>query len=184
MPNWDIQAGMSLIHNKFQKFIVLIVNPTIIFIETIRLDIWIKSQMYCQPLYAMVDKWFDEQQFDNTFVTIKYTLKLPLLPSLSLNLQRVCSRTAYVASTTLVALIFPYFNEVLGVLGATNFWPLAIYFPVEMCLRRKNIESWTSNWILLRSFSLVCFILTVFAFVASIEGLVAARLGSGLKIYH
>lgn len=131
-----------------------------------------------------MDTWFDEQHSDNTFVNRQFTLKLPLLPSLSLNLQRLCARTAYVASTTTIAMIFPYFNEVLGLLGAINFWPLAIYFPVEMCLRRKNIEAWTTNWIFLRTFSVVCFVLTVFVFVASIEGLVAARLGSVLKIYN
>ncbi|KAL8509743.1 hypothetical protein ACS0TY_016813 [Phlomoides rotata] len=141
-------------------------------------------QIYSQPVYATVDNWFDEQYSDNTLVNRQYTLKLPLLPSLSLNFQRLCSRTAYVASTTAIAMIFPYFNEILGVLGAINFWPLAIYFPVEMILRRKNIEPWTRNWILLRAFSIVCFVLTVFAFIASVEGLVAARLGSELKIYH
>ncbi|KAK4491812.1 hypothetical protein RD792_002588 [Penstemon davidsonii] len=83
--------------------------------------------------------------------------------------------TAYVGSTTAIAMIFPYFNQVLGVLGAFNFWPLAIYFPVEMCLRQKKIGAWTTKWILLRTFSIVCFILTMFAFVGSIQGLVAAK---------
>ncbi|KAK4491811.1 hypothetical protein RD792_002587 [Penstemon davidsonii] len=132
-------------------------------------------QVYSQPVFAEVDKWFAEQFTSNTFVNRNYTLKIPFITPLNLNLGRLCFRTAYVGSTTAIAMILPYFNQVLGVLGAFNFWPLAIYFPVEMCLRQKKIGAWTTKWILLRTFSIVCFILTMFAFVGSIQGLVAAK---------
>ncbi|KAL3851083.1 hypothetical protein ACJIZ3_012965 [Penstemon smallii] len=132
-------------------------------------------QVYSQPVFAVVDKWFAEQFTSNTFMNRNYSLKLPFITSLNLNLGRLCFRTAYVGSTTAIAMIFPYFNQVLGVLGAFNFWPLAIYFPVEMCLRQKKIGAWTTKWILLRTFSIVCFILTMFAFVGSIQGLIAAN---------
>ncbi|KAL0301027.1 UNVERIFIED_CONTAM: putative amino acid permease 7 [Sesamum radiatum] len=132
-------------------------------------------QVYSQPVFAVADKWFAERLPDSTFVHKHYTLKLPILPALELNVQRVCFRTAYVVSTTAVAMMFPYFNQVLGVLGALNFWPLSIYFPVEMWLRQRNIRGWTPTWILLRSFSILCFVLTMFALVGSIQGLVAAR---------
>ncbi|KAI8007045.1 putative amino acid permease 7 [Camellia lanceoleosa] len=55
-----------------------------------------------------------------------------MLPVFKLNVLQLCFRTTYVASTIGIALLFPYFNDVLGVLGALNFWPLAIYFPVEI----------------------------------------------------
>ncbi|KAK4491813.1 hypothetical protein RD792_002589 [Penstemon davidsonii] len=132
-------------------------------------------QVYSQPVFAVVDKWFAEQFPSGTFVNRNYSLKLPFITSLNLNLGRLCFRTAYVGSTTAIAMIFPYFNQVLGVLGAFNFWPLVIYFPVEMCLKQKKIGAWTNKWILLRGFSIVCFILTVFALVGSIRGLIAAK---------
>ena len=72
--------------------------------------------------------------------------------------------------------MFPYFNQVLGVLGAVNFWPLAIYFPVEMYLVQKKIGAWTRKWIVLRTFSFVCFIVTVVALIGSLEGLISAKL--------
>ncbi|KAH6821014.1 amino acid permease 7 [Perilla frutescens var. hirtella] len=137
-------------------------------------------QIYSQPVFALVDKWFQENLPHSTFVNRAYSIKLPLLPALSLNLQRLCFRTVYVASTTAIAMVFPYFNQVLGVLGAINFWPMAIYFPVEMCLRRNNIGAWTSKWILLRAFSALCFVLTMFALIASIQGLISARFSSQL----
>lgn len=134
-----------------------------------------KFQVYSQPIFADVDKWFVEKFHKDAFVNRDYALKLPLLPAWHLNLGRLCFRTAYVASTTAIAIIFPYFNEVIGVLGAFNFWPTTVYFPVEICLRQKNFRAWTMKWILLRSFSIVCFILTMFALVGSIEGIVAAK---------
>ncbi|KAL1563025.1 putative amino acid permease 7 [Salvia divinorum] len=133
-------------------------------------------QMYSQTLFAMVDK---EQS--TTFLNKDFSLRLPMLQPLTLNLHRLCFRTAYVVATTAIAVAFPYFNQVLGVLGAINFWPMAIYFPVEMCLRRKRIGAWTTNWILLRTFSALCFAITMLTLVASIQGLVSERFTSQLE---
>ncbi|KAL0362980.1 UNVERIFIED_CONTAM: putative amino acid permease 7 [Sesamum calycinum] len=132
-------------------------------------------QVYSQPLFALVDKWLTDQLPRSSFVNRNYTVKLPSVPALSLNLERLCFRTAYVASTTGVAMIFPYFNQVLGVLGTINFWPLSIYFPVEMWLRQKNIGPWTTKWILFRSFGILCFLLNMFILAGSIQGIMAAR---------
>ncbi|GFZ07639.1 amino acid permease 3 [Actinidia rufa] len=82
--------------------------------------------------------------------------------------------TAYVASTTGIALLFPYFNQVLGVLGALNFWPLAIYFPVEMYIVQRKIRAWSRMWVVLQSFKAVCLLVTIMAFVGSVEGLVSS----------
>ncbi|KAL7248994.1 hypothetical protein ACSBR1_011209 [Camellia fascicularis] len=92
------------------------------------------------------------------------------------NLLRLCFRTTYVASTTVIAMIFPYFNQVLGVLGALNFWPISIYFPVEMYFVQMNIGAWSTKWIALHAFSIVCLLVTMFALVGSIEGLISAKL--------
>lgn len=132
-------------------------------------------QVYAQPLFAMVDKWMAEEFPRSSFVNTNYSVKLPLMPALSLNLQRLIFRTAYVASTTGVAMIFPYFNQVLGVLGTINFWPLSIYFPVEMWLRQNNISPWSKMWTVFRSFSVFCFLVNVYIFAGSIQGILAAR---------
>ncbi|KAK4487163.1 hypothetical protein RD792_006481, partial [Penstemon davidsonii] len=87
-----------------------------------------------QPLFAVAERQIAKKYPGSRFVNNEYRIKLPLLPGFKLNLLRLCFRTAYVLSTTGLALLFPYFNQVLGVLGALNFWPLAIYFPVEMYL--------------------------------------------------
>ncbi|KAH6778656.1 amino acid permease 7 [Perilla frutescens var. hirtella] len=132
-------------------------------------------QVYSQPLFAMVDEWMADQFPRSSLVKTDYSVKLPLLPALSLNLQRLLFRTAYVASTTGVAMVFPYFNQVLGVLGTINFWPLSIYFPVEMWLRQNSISPWSKMWTVFRSFSVICFVVNLYIFAGSIEGILAAR---------
>ncbi|KAJ8755022.1 hypothetical protein K2173_015534 [Erythroxylum novogranatense] len=130
-------------------------------------------QVYCQPLFASAEKWLAMKCPSNWFIHNNYTLKLP---AVELNPLRLCFRTVFVMFTTGIAIAFPYFNQVLGVLGAVNFWPLTIYFPVEMYFKQRQIESWTPLWIVLRSFTIFCFCVTLCTLTASIEGLISARL--------
>ncbi|XP_020110661.1 probable amino acid permease 7 isoform X1 [Ananas comosus] len=133
-------------------------------------------QVYSQPVFSFVDRWFSAKFPNNGFVNNFYRIKLPLLPPYRLNLLRLCFRTLYVATTTGLAMFFPYFNQVLGLLGAFNFWPLAIYFPVEMYFIQRKIEPWTKGWIVLQSFSAVCLLVSIFALVGSVEGVLAEKL--------
>ncbi|KAI4307797.1 hypothetical protein L6164_030941 [Bauhinia variegata] len=133
-------------------------------------------QVYSQPLFANVESWLSFRFPESQFVNHIYTLKLPLLPAFGVNLLRLCFRSAYVASTTIIAVTFPYFNQVLGVLGGVIFWPLTIYFPVKMYMSQCDIEAWTTKWILLQTFSAFCFVVGLFALVGSIEGIITARL--------
>ncbi|RDY12842.1 putative amino acid permease 7 [Mucuna pruriens] len=79
-------------------------------------------QVYSQPLFATVENWFRFKFPDSEFVNHTYILKLPLLPAFELNFLSVSFRTAYVASTIVIAMIFPYFNQILGVLGPHVIW--------------------------------------------------------------
>ncbi|KAL5548835.1 hypothetical protein UlMin_004066 [Ulmus minor] len=133
-------------------------------------------QIYSQPLFSNVEKWLGDQFPQSGFVNNCYLIKLPLCPSFYLNPLRLCFRSAYVVTTTGIAMAFPYFNQILGVLGGINFWPLTIYFPVEMYLKQSGIQAWTAKWILLRLFSLGFLLVTLFALVGSFEGLISAKL--------
>ncbi|CAO2035403.1 unnamed protein product [Urochloa humidicola] len=134
-------------------------------------------QVYSQPIFQFVDRFFAERFPDSGFVNDFHTVRLPCLPAWRVNLLRVCFRTVYVASTTAVAVAFPYFNEVLALLGALNFWPLAIYFPVEMYFIQRNVPRWSARWVVLQTFSVVCLLVSAFALVGSIEGLITQKLG-------
>ncbi|EXB51064.1 hypothetical protein L484_023767 [Morus notabilis] len=133
-------------------------------------------QIYSQPLFAGVEKWLSECLPYSGFVNNNYELKIPPLGTFRLNPLRLCFRTAYVVSTTAIAMAFPYFNQILGVLGGMNFWPLTIYFPIEMYLKQTNVQSWTPKWVMLRILSGIFLLVTVFALIGSIQGLVSAKL--------
>ncbi|KDP36334.1 hypothetical protein JCGZ_09549 [Jatropha curcas] len=108
-------------------------------------------QVYTQPVFATIEKWFAERYPDNIFINRNFSLKLPLLPAFKLNLFRMCFRTIYAMSTTAISMIFPYFNQ-------------------------RNIEAWTIKWIMLRAFSIGVFFLAAFALVGCVEGLISAKL--------
>uniref|UniRef100_A0A7N0ZZ11 Amino acid transporter transmembrane domain-containing protein n=1 Tax=Kalanchoe fedtschenkoi TaxID=63787 RepID=A0A7N0ZZ11_KALFE len=133
-------------------------------------------QIYSQPVFGAIDRWLMEKYPDSKFINHDHILNLPFLPGVRLNLSKLCYRSIYVASSTAIAMLFPYFNQVLGVLGGLNFWPVAIYFPVEMYLVQKNVARWSAKWVLLQIFSAACFSVTLFALVGSIEGVLAEKL--------
>ncbi|XP_072974480.1 probable amino acid permease 7 [Typha angustifolia] len=133
-------------------------------------------QVFSQPIFSFVDRWFHAKFPNSGFVNKFYTIKLPIVPAYRLNLLRLCFRTIYVVTTTGLAMYFPYFNQILGLMGALNFWPLAIYFPVEMYFVQRKIKTWTKRWILLEVFSAGCLLVSAFAFVGSVEGLVREKL--------
>ncbi|XP_058114663.1 probable amino acid permease 7 [Magnolia sinica] len=112
-------------------------------------------QMFSLTVFVIVEKWIAQKYPSSGFVNNLYTVQIPCLPPYQINLLRICFRTAYVVSTTGIAMLFPYFNPVLGVLGALNFWPLAIYFPVEMYSVQRKIGPWTRKCVVLQTFGLV-----------------------------
>ncbi|KAJ4835434.1 putative amino acid permease 7 [Turnera subulata] len=132
-------------------------------------------QIYSQPIYAFVESWSTKKFPRSGLVNNFYTFKIPCFRPLKINFFRLGYRTAYVASTTAIAVLFPYFNQVLGVLGALNFWPLGIYFPVEMYFVQRKVGRWTRNWIVLRTFSFGCLMITVMGLIGSVVGLINAK---------
>ncbi|KAL2316610.1 hypothetical protein Fmac_030486 [Flemingia macrophylla] len=133
-------------------------------------------QVYSQPIFGAADRWCSKKYPNSDFVNKFYQLKLPWLPTFQINMFRICFRTAYVVSATGLAIQFPYFNQVLGVLGAFSFWPLAIYFPVEMYFVRKKIEAWSREWIALRIFSFIFFLSSVLGLIGSLQGIISKKL--------
>ncbi|XP_058114661.1 probable amino acid permease 7 isoform X3 [Magnolia sinica] len=133
-------------------------------------------QMFSQPVFAFVEKWLAQKYPNSGFVNDLYKVQIPYLQPYQTNLLRICFRTAYVVSTTSVAMLFPYFNQLLGFLGAFNFWPLAIYFPVKMYFVQRKIGPWTRKWVVLQTYSLVCLLVGAVALVGSLEGLISKKL--------
>uniref|UniRef100_A0ACD6AP22 Uncharacterized protein n=1 Tax=Avena sativa TaxID=4498 RepID=A0ACD6AP22_AVESA len=125
-------------------------------------------QVYCQPIYAAVENWAAARWPRSDFVVRKYPVAGG---KYNFNMFRLVWRTAFVVVSTVLAISLPFFNDILGLLGALGFWPLTVYFPVEMYLRQSKVQKYSKKWVALQSLSFVCFVVTVAVTVASVQGI-------------
>jgi len=98
-------------------------------------------------------------------VTAEYDIPIPFFGLYQLNFFRLVWRTIFVIMTTLISMLLPFFNDVVGILGAFGFWPLTVFFPIEMFIAQKKIARWTSRWVGLQIISMTCLLIS-FAGVA------------------
>lgn len=110
-------------------------------------------------------------------VNKEYTFHVPLVGKSPVKVKvfRLCFRSLYVGTTTGVGMLFPYFNQVLGVVGALIFWPLAVYFPVEMYIAQRKVRALTPLWVALEAFSAACLVVSAVTFVGSLEGIIREK---------
>uniref|UniRef100_M8CXE6 Amino acid transporter transmembrane domain-containing protein n=1 Tax=Aegilops tauschii TaxID=37682 RepID=M8CXE6_AEGTA len=69
-------------------------------------------QVYCQPLFACVEKWAAKRWPEAKYVTSK--VKVPPFQTYKVNMFRATWRTAFVVATTVVSMMLPFFNDVVG----------------------------------------------------------------------
>lgn len=129
-------------------------------------------QVFCQPIFTTVENWCCHKWPESGFVTKRHPITFPSCGVCYVNMFRVIWRTVYVILTAVIAMLFPFFNSVIGLLGAIAFWPLTVYFPVEMYISRAKIRKFSITWMWLQVLSWTCFIVTLLAAAGSIQGLV------------
>ncbi|VAI48860.1 probable amino acid permease 7 [Triticum dicoccoides] len=128
-------------------------------------------QLYSQPAFALVERRFGAEAW-------AVEVELPLLRwRRSVNVFRLCFRTAYVVAVTAMAVWYPYFNQVVGLIGAFTFWPLDIHFPVEMYLAQNKVAPWTTRWLAIQAFRATCLLVAAFASVGSAVGVFGPNKG-------
>ncbi|XP_028771105.1 amino acid permease 2-like [Neltuma alba] len=128
-------------------------------------------QVFSQPIFAFIEKQASQRFPGNQVLNKEF--KIPLLPGFApynLNLFRLVSRTCFVVLTTLVSMLLPFFNDVVGIMGALGFWPLTVYFPVEMYIRQKKIRKWSGRWVCMQILSMACLVVSIVAVVGSLAG--------------
>ncbi|CAL1362505.1 unnamed protein product [Linum trigynum] len=129
-------------------------------------------QVYCQPIYAFVEKLAANRFPDSYFVTKEFRIPLPGGTSYNLNLFRLVWRTIFVIITTLISMLLPFFNDIVGLLGSLGFWPLTVYYPVEMYIAQMKIPKWSTRWVSLQILSMACLIISIAAAAGSIAGMI------------
>ncbi|XP_039058600.1 amino acid permease 6-like [Hibiscus syriacus] len=125
-------------------------------------------QVFCQPIFKQVEDWCLNRWPNNNFIKGSRPIKLPLFGDSTFSTFRLVWRTAYVITTTMVAMLLPFFNGILGLLGAASFWPLTVYFPIQMHISRENIRLFCWKWIWLNVLVVACLIISVLAAAGSI----------------
>lgn len=129
-------------------------------------------QVFCQPIFGFVEKWSKEKWSNSEFINAEHEVKLPLCGIYSVNFFRLVWRTAYVIVTAVLAMLFPFFNDFLGLIGSVSFWPLTVYFPIEMYIKQSNMKKFSFTWTWLKILIWVCLIVSLIAAAGSIQGLV------------
>ncbi|XP_043714307.1 amino acid permease 6-like [Telopea speciosissima] len=130
-------------------------------------------QVFCQPIFGFVENWSALRWPENGFIVNEYAVNIPFCGTYYINLFRLVWRTAYVTVTAVFAMIFPFFNDFLGLIGAASFWPLTVYFPIEMHIEQAKVPKFSSRWTWLKILSWACFIISLVAAAGSVQGLVA-----------
>ncbi|KAF5184307.1 Amino acid permease [Thalictrum thalictroides] len=130
-------------------------------------------QVYAQPIYSIHEKWL-ASNFPNTwFFTKVYTLPLPCTShKFQFTLMKLLLRPAFIIVTTFFALLFPFFNAILGLLGALAFFPLTVYFPVNMYIVQAKIKRGSTTWKFMQSLSMICLAVTLVAGIGSVADVV------------
>ncbi|KAK4716607.1 hypothetical protein R3W88_014945 [Solanum pinnatisectum] len=135
-------------------------------------------QVSCQPLFIFVEKKAVEWYPDSKFITKEIHIPIHGYKPFKLNFFRLIWRTIFVITTTIISVLMPFFNNIVDILGAFEFWPLTVFFPIEMYIVKNNIAKWSGKWICLQLLSGACLVISIAAAVGSFAGLV-----SDLKVY-
>ncbi|MCL7036064.1 hypothetical protein MKW94_007366 [Papaver nudicaule] len=136
-------------------------------------------QVLCQPIFSFIEKWAATKWPKSDFINKNFQVPIPGFRPYKLNLFRLVWRTIFVASTTILSMLLPFFNDIVGILGAFGFWPLSVYIPVEMYISQKKIPKWSTKWVCLQILSAACLVISIASAVGSVAGVV-----TDLKVYH
>ncbi|XP_052209347.1 amino acid permease 6-like [Diospyros lotus] len=129
-------------------------------------------QVFGQPIFGYVESRCRRQWPGSEFIAKEYPIATCGGGTMSFNLFRLVWRTTYVIFTIVIAMLLPFFNDFLGLLGAASFWPLTVYFPIAMYISRAKIRRFSFTWIWMQLLSLVCALVSLVAAAGSISGLV------------
>ncbi|KAI4987651.1 hypothetical protein ZWY2020_028365 [Hordeum vulgare] len=134
-------------------------------------------QVYAQPVFACYEKRLRARYPEAAFFHRELALRLPgRRGALRFTMCKLVLRTAFVAATTVVSLMLPFFNAILGLLGAAAFWPLTVYFPVTMYITQAKVPRGSGKWVALQALNVGALVVSLLAAVGSVDDIVQ-RLG-------
>ncbi|KAH7276679.1 hypothetical protein KP509_39G017500 [Ceratopteris richardii] len=129
-------------------------------------------QVFCQPLFAFIEAWAVQKWPKSEVINHDYRIPLPFSKTFKLNLFKLLWRAAFVVFTTIVAMLLPFFNDIVGLLGALGFWPLTVYYPISMHISQTGLKKWTRKWVALQALNMGCLLISFVAALGSVAGIV------------
>lgn len=131
-------------------------------------------QVYTQPVYGFVELWCSKRWPNSRFLNMEWNARIPGVGIWKVNAFRLIWRTIYVIITTIISMVIPFFNSVLGILGAIGFWPLTVYYPIEMYIRQVHVKRWSRKYMLLQLLSFVTLIVSIAGLIGGVAGIIQA----------
>ncbi|XP_021647339.2 amino acid permease 6 isoform X2 [Hevea brasiliensis] len=89
-------------------------------------------QVFSQPIFSFMERNCHQRWPENKVITREHAIYIPFYGVYYLNLFRLVWRTLYVIVTAVLAMIFPFFNDFLGLIGAASFWPLTYHSLLQL----------------------------------------------------
>ncbi|XP_075511882.1 LOW QUALITY PROTEIN: amino acid permease 6-like [Primulina tabacum] len=128
-------------------------------------------QVFAQPIFGFVEKLCNMKWPENKLITTEHAINIPLVGPYHISFFRLLWRTVYVIVTAVVAMIFPFFNDFLSLIGAASFYPLTVYFPIEIYISQAKIPKYSFTWIWLKILTWACLFVSLVAAAGSVQGL-------------
>ncbi|XP_073129048.1 amino acid permease 8-like [Henckelia pumila] len=130
-------------------------------------------QVYSQPVFSAVESLVVGRWPNSDFVTKEYGIGSGnnSQGKCSINLFRLAWRSSFVVFATFLAMMMPFFNDVLAFLGAIGYWPLVVYFPIQLHIVKSKMRTRTWSWLGLQLINSVCLVVAVAAACGSIQGI-------------
>ncbi|CAM6097103.1 unnamed protein product [Calypogeia fissa] len=129
-------------------------------------------QVFAQPVFSLIENEVGAKWPESKFIHRDFNWKVPCVGLLHINWFRILWRSIFVGFTTFIAMLLPFFTDITGLLGALSFWPLTVYFPIEMYIKAREIQAWSKQWIGLQMLSVSCLIISIGSGIGSFEGIV------------
>ncbi|KOM48427.1 hypothetical protein LR48_Vigan07g213100, partial [Vigna angularis] len=128
-------------------------------------------QVMGQPFFRIVEMGANMVWPHSDFINKEYSFMMGNV-MVRFNLFRLVWRTIFVIFATVLAMVMPFFSEVLSLLGAIGFGPLVVFFPIQMHIAQKQIRKLSLRWYCLQFLSCLGFIISVTAVIGSIHGII------------
>lgn len=126
-------------------------------------------QVFAQPIYVKYEEYLSKKYPDSIKFHKFYTIPLfSKAYSFRFTVGKLVLRTMFVVFTTLVGMLLLFFNAVLGQLGSISFWPLTVYFPITLYIKKNKIGKGERKWSMLQFLSLIALLVSVLSVIGSV----------------